>query len=331
MRMFTRRPDGFSALRLILASAIALSTFAFPAGAQSGYPDRPVRFVVAFAPGGITDIVARIVGERLSTRLGQAVVIDNKGGAAGELGANLVATSKPDGYTVLITTTALTIRGAGVTGATDPQSQLTPIAMAASTPTIFLAKSPAVAKNLSEFIRGKKDGRLTYASAGAGTAEHLTAAYAFGAVPKLEATHVPYKSGGETVSAALGGHVDLAATSPPTSLAYISDGKLNVLAIATHKRSPMLPDVPTLGELGFMDVENSSWIALLGPPGMPKAQVEKLNAEVNEVLALPELQARFAKLGFQARPMSAPEFTNFIQTELLNWRKIIGATGVVLN
>lgn len=157
--------------RGIVLVSIFFAALAQPAHAQAGFPNKPIRFVVAFAPGGITDIVARLLGERLSERFGQSIVIDNKGGAAGALGAKMVATSDPDGYTLLVTTTAVAIGAASSPTAVDPRSQLTPIALAASTPTIISAKAPSQAKTLLEFVRTRKDGHLTYSSAGVGTTE----------------------------------------------------------------------------------------------------------------------------------------------------------------
>jgi tripartite-type tricarboxylate transporter receptor subunit TctC len=317
--------------RGIVVACIFFAALAQPANAQPGFPNKPIRFVVAFAPGGITDIVARLLGERLTERLGQSIVIDNKGGAAGALGAKMVATSDPDGYTLLVTTTAVAIGAAASTTAVDPRSQLTPIALAASTPTIISAKAPAQAKTLMEFVRARKDGHLTYSSAGVGTTEHLTAAYIFKKVPGLEATHVPFRSGSETVNAVLGNHVDLSATSPPTSLSFIQDGKLQVLAVASHKRVAQLPDVPTLAEMGLVDVENASWIALFGPPGMSPATVQFLNTEVQTALRAPEFRERLTKIGYDVIEGSQPQFVSYIQSEVGKWGQILKETGVTLN
>jgi tripartite-type tricarboxylate transporter receptor subunit TctC len=312
------------------AVAFALTLLAQPTFAQPEYPNRPIHFVVAFAPGGITDIVARLVGEKLSDRLGQNVVIDNKGGAAGALGAKLVAGAEPDGHTLLVTTTALAIGAAASPSAVDPRSQLTPIALAASTPTIFATNIGNTAKNLSEFVRDH--GRsLTYSSAGAGTTEHLTAAYVLGKLPGTEATHVPYRGGAEAVNAVLGGHVDLTAATPPSSLSFIQDRKINVLAVASHKRVPLLPDVPTLAEAGLPDVDNASWIAVLGPAKMDPKVVERLSTEINQVLRLPELRERLGQMGYDMKEMPQPEFAKYVSTEVTKWSEIIKATGVVLN
>lgn len=302
-----------------------------PATAQASYPNKPIRFVVAFAPGGITDIIARLVGEKMSTRLGQTIIIDNKGGAAGALGAKLVSSAEPDGYTLLVTTTAVAIGAAGSPSAIDPRSQLTPVALAASTPTILVTKTPSKAKDLKEFLAAQKDAQLTYSSAGAGTTEHLTAAYVLNGASRSDAAHVPYRSGSETVNAVLGDHVNIASTSPPTSLSFIRDGKLQVLGVASHKRVPMLPDVPTFGELGLVDVENASWIALFGPPGLPLPMVQLLNTEVNHALRHPELRERLTQMGYVLRESSQAEFATYMQGEVIKWGQIMKATGVTLN
>lgn len=316
--------------RLTAQLLLALCVAAGAASAEERYPSKPVRFVVAFAPGGITDIIARLVGEGLSARIGQTVVIDNKAGAAGALGAKAVANADPDGYSILITTTAVAIGSAASPAAVDPSDQLTPIALLASAPTIFAAKMRSPRIGLMDLVRGKPDGRLTFSSAGAGTTEHLTAAYVFRQVKGLEATHVPYRSGAETVNSVLGDQVDLTISSPPAALEFIKDRKLDVLAVASHKRIAQLPDAPTLAEAGFADVENASWIAAFGPPGLPASMLNLLRSQIGQVLQDAALRQRLQGLGFDLGARE-PDFAGYVRQELGKWREVIKVSGVELN
>jgi tripartite-type tricarboxylate transporter receptor subunit TctC len=300
--------------------------------AEQPFPNRPVRFVVAFSPGGITDIIARLVGEKLSDRLHQSVYIDNKGGGAGAIGAKFVTAAEPDGYTLLVTTTAIAIGSAAAPTAVNPASELTPIALIASSPTLLAVKAPTAANNLMEFILAHKNkpGPLTYSSAGTGTTEHLTAAYVLKDIPGIDAVHIPFRSGAESVNAVLGEHVDIASTPSATALALLQDKKLKPLAVASHKRVAMFPDVPTLAENGLVDVDNASWIALFGPPNMPPALVQTLSTAVADVLQNPALEKRETEMGFNVQEMAQPELAEFMHKEVVKWGNILKATGITL-
>jgi tripartite-type tricarboxylate transporter receptor subunit TctC len=298
--------------------------------AQSAYPDRSIRLVVAFAPGGITDIIGRLLSQKLSNSLGQSVFVDNKGGAAGELGAKFVSTSEPDGYTLLVTTTAIAIGAAAQPSDVNPRTQLTPLALAARAPTLFAVKAPVSADNLMDFVQAHKSGQLTYASAGTGTTEHLTAAYVFKLVPGLESVHVPYRSGGEVVEAVVGEHVDVAAAPSASALPLLQEGKLKALAVASHRRVPMLPEVPTLAETGLTDVENFSWIAVFGPSGMPQALVSLLSAKLTDALQQPELRKRLTEMGFDLPDIPQARLVEFMDSEVTKWGQILKTTGVTL-
>jgi tripartite-type tricarboxylate transporter receptor subunit TctC len=316
---------------LILAAAFLLtSAVCQPVSAQPAYPTRPVHFVVAFAPGGITDIIGRLLSERLSGSLGQSFFVDNKGGAAGAIGAKYVAAAEPDGYTLLVTTTALAIGSAASPAEVDPSTQLTPIALVASAPTLFAVKAPNSAKNLGEFVRMRGDAQLTYSSAGTGTTEHLTAAYVFKQVPGLDAVHIPFRSGGEAVNAVLGGHVDVAVTPSASGLALFQEKKLQPLAVASHKRVAMFPDVPTLAESGLIDVENSSWIAVFGPANLPAPLVQRLSSQIQQATQQPELRRRLTEMGFDVPTISRSDLVDYMAKEVVKWRDILKTTGVTL-
>jgi tripartite-type tricarboxylate transporter receptor subunit TctC len=296
-----------------------------PALAQAQYPNRTIRIVVGFAPGGIADIIARLVGEQLTSRYGQTVVIDNKGGAAGALGAQLVASSDADGYTLLVTTTAVAINSAASASATNPSNDLTPIAMVASSPTIFAVSKSELANDLGSYLKGRRT--LSYATSGAGTTEHLTAAFVFNRVAGLSATHVPYRSGSEVTSSAIGGHVDLAVTAIPAAASFIKDKALKVLAVAARKRLVLVPDAPTLAEAGLTDVENASWIAVFAPRGLPASIADGLNEAINQ--SLPKIEERLTTLGFNSMPMSRTGFNKYIDEEMKKWHAIIKETGAL--
>jgi len=250
-------------LLYVLTACLAVVS-AHAAHAQD-YPARPVRMVIAFGPGGIADTIGRLVGQKLNDRFGQSFVGDNRPGAGGAIAARLVANAAPDGHTLLVTTTAVAVNATAVKDAVDPRSQLTPIAIAATAPTIFVVHRSVAAKSLLDYVRNVKKGRFNYGTAGVGTTEHLTSEYLFRAVPGLEPIHVPYQGGAAPVTAVVAQQVDLATTTIPTAFNFIKQGALRVLAIASHKRVATLPDVPTLAESGFADFENASWIAFFAP------------------------------------------------------------------
>jgi tripartite-type tricarboxylate transporter receptor subunit TctC len=292
------------------------------------YPARPVRMVIAFGPGGIADTIGRLVGQKLNDRFGQPFIGDNRPGAGGAIAARLVAGATPDGHTLLVTTTAVAVNATAVKDAVDPRSQLTPIAIAATAPTIFVVHRSVAAKSLLDYVRNVKKGRFNYGTAGVGTTEHLTSEYLFRAVPGLEPTHVPYQGGAAPVTAVVAQQVDLATTTIPTAFNFIKQGTLQVVAIASHKRVPALPDVPTLAESGFADFENASWIAFFAPAKSPAAAVRLLNQEINNALRQPDVTARLTALGFDIQTRSQPDFAAYVKSEVEKWRRVIQATGI---
>lgn len=310
----------------LLMAAVATTT-----AAQQTYPNKPIRVVVAFGPGGIADTIARLVGQKLSDRFGQSIVVDNRAGAGGTVGAKLVAAAAPDGYTLLVITAAVAVNVSASREAVDPSNQLTPIALAASAPTIFAVHRSVTAKNLMEYVRGAKGGRFTYSTAGVGTTEHLTSEYVFRAVPGLDATHVPFQGGIAPVTAVIGQQVDITTTTVPTAFPYIKQGVLRVLAVASRKRIAVLPDVPTLAEAGFPDFENASWIAFFAPAKAPVAVVRTLNAEINNALLKPDVRSRLMTMGFDPQAGSQAEFAAYLKSEIAKWAQVIKTTGITPN
>jgi len=310
-------------------SAIAFAFFALQASAQS-FPSRPLHFAVAFAPGGIADTIARSVGQKMSERIGQPVVVETKSGAGGLVGAKYVAAAAPDGYTLLVTTTSLAINAHGKEGV-DPLTQLTPVAMAASTPTIFAVSAEVAAKDLMDFVRNVKGGRFTFASAGIGSAEHLAGEYVFRAVPGLEAIHVPFQGGAPVNTAIISKQVDVASTTLPTALAYVRGQTMRVLAVASARRMVQLPQVPTLAETGFPDYESASWIAFFGPAKLPDSIAQLLNAEINAALGQAEVRERLTTIGLDPRTMTQQQFVEYMKAEVAKWGEVIKKTGITPN
>jgi tripartite-type tricarboxylate transporter receptor subunit TctC len=283
--------------------------------------------VVAFAPGGIADTIARALGQKMSDKLGQPVVVENRGGAGGLVAAKHVAAATPDGYTILVTTTSLVINAHAPEGV-NPTSELIPIAIAATTPTIFTVHGSVQAKDLLEFVRNDKAGRFTFASAGIGSAEHLTGEYVFRSVPGLDATHVPFQGGAPVNTAIVSQHVDIASTTYPTALAFIRQKTMRVLAVASQRRMAQLPDVPTLKEAGFPDFENASWIAFFAPARTAEPVVRLVNGEVNSALGQADVRERLSAVGLDTRTMTQPEFADYIKAEVAKWGNVIKSTGI---
>lgn len=313
-----------------IVTGLLLMCAAAMAAAQT-YPSRPIRVVVAFGPGGIADTIARLVGQKLNDRFGQPIVVDNRAGAGGTVGAKLVAAATPDGYTLLVITAAVAVNASAMKDAVDPRTELTAVALAASAPTIFAVHRTVTAKNLMEYVRGAKGGRFTYSTAGVGTTEHLTSEYVFRAVPGLDATHVPFQGGIAPVTAVLGQQVDMTTTTVPTAFQFIKQGTLRVLAVASRKRIPVLPEVPTLAEAGFPDFENASWIAFFAPAKTPAAVVRSLNAEISNALRQPDVRERLATIGFSPHTGSQAEFAEYVKSEVAKWAQVVKATGITLN
>lgn len=314
--------------RLLYVLTSCLAVVSAHAACAQDFPAKPVRLVIAFGPGGIADTIGRLVGQKLNDRFGQPFVGDNRPGAGGAIAARLVAGATPDGHTLLVTTTAVAVNATAVKDAVDPRSQLTPIAIAATAPTIFVIHRSVAAKSLLDYVRNVKKGRFNYGTAGVGTTEHLTSEYLFRAVPGLEPTHVPYQGGAAPVTAVVAQQVDLATTTIPTAFNFIKQGALQVVAIASHKRVPALPDVPTLAESGFADFENASWIAFFAPAKSPAAAVQLLNREINNALRQPDVTARLTALGFDIQTRPQPDFAAYVASEVEKWRRVIQATGI---
>lgn len=315
--------------RRVIAALLALAV-AGPAAAQS-WPERPIRMVVGFAPGGFTDVLARLIGEKLGERLGQTVVVENKAGAAGTIGADIVAKANPDGYTLLLAHS----NSNSVAPALYPKlpydvvKDFTPIVRVATTP-LLLTINPAVqatdVKSFVELAKRKPQG-LTFGSSGHGSSQHL-AAERFMLATGTKMTHVPYKGSSAAMVDLLAGQIDLNFESPPNVLKRAEAGQLRVLAITSDKRSPLLPQVPTLAEAGVPDAEMLQWFAVMGPAKLPPEITQKLNTEIRAVLNLPEVVEKIASQGGEIVAGPADEFAAFLPKDTASWAELVKAAGV---
>ena len=316
-----------------MACAVALSgaAAAIAQPAANVYPDRTIRIIVTFPPGGPTDIVARAVGQKLTEAWGQPVVVDNRPGAGGNIGTDLVAKSAPDGYTLVLSNFGPLAISPFVYAKLpyDPVKDLTPITLAA-TSWFFIVTHPAMpVKSLKEFIalaKAKPD-QITFSSSGNASPSHLAGAL-FQSSAGVKLIHVPYKGGAPAVAAVLGGETQLAIESPPPIVPQVKAGKLRALAAARANRSPLLPDVPTATEAGLAGFEVGSWYGFHAPAGTPKAIIDKLHDAMVKAMNTPELRERFASVGAEMIANTPAQYGAFVQSELVKWGAVVKATGV---
>lgn len=296
--------------------------------AQS-YPVKPVRIVVPYAPGGGVDIVARAVGQELTKRLGQTVLVENRTGAGGNVGSDAVAKATPDGYTLLMASPANTINPSLYTKMPyDPIRDLVPIALIGSVPTVLIANRSLPVQNMKQLVALAKSqpGAVIYGSGGSGTTEHL-AGEMFKSAAGIDMLHVPYKGGAQVMTDLLGGQIALTFVNQLGALPHINAGKVKALAVASVERSAVLPQVPTFAEAGYPEFRISVWWGIMGPAGMPNALVTQLNREILAALASPEMKERLQTLS--ARPIGGtPEqFTKFFADETARWARVVKASG----
>ena len=299
--------------------------------AQSGsYPNKPIKFIVPYPPGGGTDVIARIVQEPLSSNLGQQVIIENRGGAGGSIGSEAAARSPADGYTVLFTLSSHTINPAIYPKLSfNTEKDFLPVVTIASLPQILVANPDFPAKNVKDVIdmAKAKPGTIAYASVGNGSPGHLAGAMMAGAA-NVKMTHIPYRGGGPAVTDVMGGQVPLLWVSIPAAANFVKAGKLKALAVSTTKRSAVFPDVPTMIESGFKDFEVDSWYAMFVPANTPKAAVDRLNAAANKVLTTPEVKEKLLNQGAEAVGGSPEALGRVVKAELVKWDKVVKENGI---
>jgi tripartite-type tricarboxylate transporter receptor subunit TctC len=318
-----------TSLRLAITALIALVAAHMPhqASAQSqGWPNRPMNIVVSFGAGGTADILARMIGEELSTALGQPVVIENRPGAGGNLGAQTVARAAPDGYTLLMSGSPTHSVGPHLFKnlSYDPMKDVPPVAMIAIAPNLLVVNAELPAKSVKELVQLARDkpGQITFSSAGIATSGYL-AAEMLKSSAKLDMAHVPYKSGPEAVTGVLAGDVSFIFFTVPALLPQVTAGKLRALAITGKERSALVPDVPTVAEAGFSDYEVLAWFALFAPKGTPEQIVQRLSTEIEKILQRPDIREKMAKLGAEPRFMDSKQLTDFVTVESAKFGKLL--------
>ena len=303
--------------RLLLTIATLLASAVTMAQSAADYPNKVIKIIVPFTAGSATDIMARIVGEKIGTSLGQPVVVENRAGAGGTLGATQVAKSDPDGYTLLVVSAGHVVNPVLYPGlAYDTLGDFVGVIPLAALPNMLVVSAGSPIKSVQEIIAAAKakPGFLNYASAGVGSATHVNAEK-FRNATGIQVTHIPFKGTPETIVETTAGRVDFMFTPVLSSIPSIRENRMRALAVSTAKRSSALPDVPTVAEAGVPGFVFDFWIGLLAPAKTPRAIVNKLNAEVAKALALPDVKERMAKLGAESLPMTPEQFDAYIRDE----------------
>jgi tripartite-type tricarboxylate transporter receptor subunit TctC len=317
-------------MRLVMiAAAAVLATSA--AHAQT-YPTKPVHVIVPFTPGSATDVVARTVAQALSTRMGQVFVVENRPGAGGTIGANLVAKAAPDGYTLLVNSSGHTVNPSIYPSLPfDTAKDLAGISLLAEQPNILVVAPSKGWKTAGDVVKAAKaePGKLTYASAGAGSATHMNAEK-FRVSAGIDTMHIPYKGTPEALTDTMNGRVDYFFAPVIAALPMVRDNRVTALAVGSAKRASVLPDVPTTEEAGYPGSAYNFWVGMLAPAGTPPAIVEQLNKEVTAALALPEVKDRLAALGADAAPMPSADFDKMIAQELKDNAALVKQAGITV-
>jgi tripartite-type tricarboxylate transporter receptor subunit TctC len=304
------------------------------AHAQDDYPNRTVRIIVPFAPGGSTDVVARILADKLGTEMRQSFIVENKPGAGGNIGADAVAKATPDGYTLLMGTTGVLAinkylyKNMGF----DPDRDLAPVSYTSLITNILVVNPQVPARTVPDLIRlaKEKPGALTFASSGAGSSTHLSAEL-FKAMAGVDILHVPYRGSSQALIDVIAGQVTMLFDNAPSSLPFVEQGKLRAIAVTSTKRLPNLPDVPTIDESGVKGYESLSWSGIAAPAATPKAVIDKLNAAIEKILGMQDVRQRFAQLGVE--PVGGPPeaFARHIRAESDKWGKLVKAQNIRLD
>jgi tripartite-type tricarboxylate transporter receptor subunit TctC len=313
-------------LLLAVAGVIAVT---IPSLAQQDYPNRPVRMIIPFPPGGSNDIVGRTIATQLSERLGKQVVVDNRTGAGGVVGTELAAKTPADGYTILVISIAHTVNPWLYKLPYDPIKAFAPIGIMATGTNVLTVHPSLPAHSVKEFLdmAKAKPGELQYASAGIGTFQHLSAEL-FKLDAKVNITHIPFRGGGPALVDVLGGHNKIMFSSLVQAVPHIKTGRLRALGTGGAQRNAALPDVPTIAESGVPGYEALNWWGLLAPAGTPPAIIARLHQALEEVQGMAEVQQQFEKEGATIRKMSSGDFGKFIESEMKKWERVVKESGI---
>jgi len=318
--------------RRILGIGLIAAGLTAPHVFAQDYPNRPIRLIVPFAPGGGSDFVGRLIGQKLGEQMGQTVVVDNRPGAASLVGTQIAARGAPDGYTLLLADSGFTVN---IAFFKDPRydalNDFEPISVVASTPYILVA-NPALpyAGSLKDFVaaaKGPQAGKLTIGSAGSGSGTHMTGEL-FRLRAGIKMIHVPYKSVGPANSDVVAGQIHSTISTPPASLPLAKAGRLKILAAAVPTRSRLLPDVPTFAESGVPDVNVTNWYSVMSVGGTPKAVVKRLHEEIHRAIAAPDMRERFAASALEPAPNTPEQFRKMVADEIQRWTRVIKDAGI---
>lgn len=316
--------------RCLVASALAFA--ARPALAEEAWPSKPITFIQPYAPGGTSDVLARLIGAHLQKRLGQPIVVDSKSGAGGNIGTDYVAKAKPDGYTFLVSSSGpIVISGALYPRLPyKPESDLTPISPLARAPFVLAVNAKAPLTSVGEVIAKGKTGMLNFGSAGSGSPQHIIGEM-FNVAAGTKMQHIPYKGSGPLLNDLVGGQVALAFENPLPLMPQVKAGNIRVLAVTSGQRAKAFPNIPTLAEAGLPGFDAVPWYGMFGPKGLSPEIASKLNAEVQAVLMLPEVRARLEELGAEAFPQPIDAFRGLIAADIKKWSAAVKESGATVD
>jgi tripartite-type tricarboxylate transporter receptor subunit TctC len=319
-------------MRVIVHAGFALAFLCAPvAHAQNSatYPNKPVKLIVGYAPGGGTDIMARLIGQQIAGSLGESVVVENRPGAGQNIANSLVARAANDGYTLLLSSSALAVNGSLYPKLDyDPVKSFEPVAMFAQSPNVLAVPASLGVSTVKEFIdyAKKHPGKVNFSSSGAGSTQHL-AAEMFKQTVGIAATHVPYKGSGPSILAVQSGDVHYTFINIPSVTPMLNGGRIKVLAITSDTRSPVLPDVPTMAEAGVAGMDVSAWYGILAPAGTPRPVIDKLNASINQAVAAKDFRAQLEQAGAEPLNGTPADFTRFLAEDIARWKQVIQTSG----
>ena len=316
--------------RLALLVPLLLAALPVSAQAPDPYPSKPLRFILPFPPGGGTDILGRLIAERMTASLGQPVVTENRGGAGGNVGAEAAARSAPDGYTIVLVAPSLAISKSLYSKLNyDAVKDFAPVSLVATVPNVMVTHPSVPANTLAEFIRlaKTKPGEMNFGSGGSGTSNHL-AGELFNIVAGVKLVHVPYKGVNLAMNDVLSGQIHLVVIGVPAAAPHIKAGRLRALALVAPQRAAALPEVPTVAEAGLPNFEVTTWYGILAPAGTPKAIVTRLNAELVKAMHAPDLKERLAAMATDPATSTPEEFADYIKREIAKWGEVVRQAGL---
>jgi tripartite-type tricarboxylate transporter receptor subunit TctC len=316
-----------TALSMLACVAAATSQ---PVMAQQ-YPEKPVRIVVPFAPGGGSDFTGRLLAQRLTERLGRPFIVENRPGAGGNLGAETVVKAPADGYTLLVVSGSYTVNPSLYKLSFDPLNDITPIIQVSGGPYVIAVHPSVQANTLAELVAlaKKQPNKLAYGSSGNGSVMHVSTEYFLDSA-KIKLLHIPYKGTGPAMQDTIGGNVQLVFGAVPTTLPHVKSGRLRALAVTTRKRIAAAPELPTVAESGYPEYEVTNWHGLVGPKGLPKEVVDRLNAEINELPKSEEMRKQLAADGLEPAGGSPAQFAEILKNEMARWNQVIRQAGIKL-